>query len=274
MLTHMGHAAVRATDFETAATGGHVIRHRADLWLRSPTLLWATLSLTAGSADVISFLALGGLFNAHVTGNLIVLMVRIVNGGTTPLALLLSVPVFAAVVFLVRLLVARLDRAHLPSLLPLLLLQLVLLVGCLVVSVAGRPVLESSPAQVVAGMLGVAAMAVQNMFVQSMLDGAPPTAAMTANVTRFALALAELVLGRGARERAAARSQVAHSWPALAGFACGAGLGAALEAGLGVWAFGLPVGTALLALVLALPRTSGGAPDEWHSCTGSNGPRS
>src|SRR3954451_957993 len=98
MLTHVGDAAVRATDFQAAAAGGHVTRHRTDLWLGSPTLLWGALSLTAGSADVISFLALGGLFNAHVTGNLIVLMVRIVNGGTTPLALLLSVPVFAAVV--------------------------------------------------------------------------------------------------------------------------------------------------------------------------------
>ena len=31
------------------------------------------LSLTAGSADVISFLGLGGLFVAHITGNLVIL---------------------------------------------------------------------------------------------------------------------------------------------------------------------------------------------------------
>src|SRR5215831_16797108 len=33
----------------------------------------AVLSLIAGSADVISFLGLDGLFNAHITGNLVII---------------------------------------------------------------------------------------------------------------------------------------------------------------------------------------------------------
>jgi uncharacterized membrane protein YoaK (UPF0700 family) len=36
-------------------------------------LLPTVLSVTAGSADVISFLGLGGLFVAHITGNLVLL---------------------------------------------------------------------------------------------------------------------------------------------------------------------------------------------------------
>ena len=35
-------------------------------------LLPAVLSTTAGATDVISFLVLGGLFTAHITGNLVI----------------------------------------------------------------------------------------------------------------------------------------------------------------------------------------------------------
>jgi uncharacterized membrane protein YoaK (UPF0700 family) len=41
-------------------------------------LLPALLGATAGSADVISFLGLGGLFVAHITGNLIILAAHVV----------------------------------------------------------------------------------------------------------------------------------------------------------------------------------------------------
>jgi uncharacterized membrane protein YoaK (UPF0700 family) len=40
--------------------------------LRSSWLLPTILSTTAGAVDVIGFLALGGLFTAHVTGNVII----------------------------------------------------------------------------------------------------------------------------------------------------------------------------------------------------------
>jgi uncharacterized membrane protein YoaK (UPF0700 family) len=44
-------------------------------------LLPAVLSTTAGAVDVIGFLALGGLFTAHITGNLVVLAAHYVTGG-------------------------------------------------------------------------------------------------------------------------------------------------------------------------------------------------
>jgi uncharacterized membrane protein YoaK (UPF0700 family) len=88
-------------------------------------LLPAVLSLTAGSVDVISFLGLGGLF----TGNLVILASRIVACGETPVAPMLSVPVFMVVLGLTRLLVGGLESIGLASLQPLLLLQLLLLAG-------------------------------------------------------------------------------------------------------------------------------------------------
>jgi hypothetical protein len=44
-------------------------------------LLPTVLSVIAGSVDVISFLGLGGLFTAHVTGNLVILAAHLVDGG-------------------------------------------------------------------------------------------------------------------------------------------------------------------------------------------------
>ena len=47
-------------------------------------LLVAVLSSTAGAADVTAFLGLGGLFVAHITGNLVVLAAYYVTGGFSP----------------------------------------------------------------------------------------------------------------------------------------------------------------------------------------------
>src|SRR5437879_7359034 len=85
------------------------------------------LSVIAGSADVIGFLGLGGLFTAHITGNLVILAAHIVSGGSAPLAPILSVPVFIAALALTRLLARGLEAIGLASLRPLLVLQLFLL---------------------------------------------------------------------------------------------------------------------------------------------------
>jgi uncharacterized membrane protein YoaK (UPF0700 family) len=52
-----------------------------------------------------------------------------------------------------------------------------------------------------AGMLGVAAMAVQNALVRISLSGAPSTAVMTTNVTVFTMDLREILLAQDALPR-------------------------------------------------------------------------
>ena len=85
-------------------------------------LLPFVLSITAGSVDVISFLGLGGLFTAHITGNLVILAAKLVAGEQSPVSYLISVPVFMAVLALTRLLAAGLERLKIASLVPLLLI--------------------------------------------------------------------------------------------------------------------------------------------------------
>src|ERR1700720_4222082 len=72
-------------------------------------LLPTVLSVIAGSVDAIGFLGLGGLFTAHVTGNLVILAGHLVSGGAAPVAPMLSVPVFMVALGLTRLLVGGLD---------------------------------------------------------------------------------------------------------------------------------------------------------------------
>jgi uncharacterized membrane protein YoaK (UPF0700 family) len=216
-------------------------------------LLPFVLSVNAGSVDVIGFLGLGGLFTAHITGNLVILAARLLAGGQAPVAHLISVPVFVAVLVLTRLLAGGLERVRIASLRPLLLLQFLLLAGFLVLCVAAGP--RSNPnaaSMVVAGMLGVSAMAVQNALVQISLQGAPATAVMTTNITRLTMDIGDVLLARDPDAVAKARSRAKHTWPAVVGFALGCGLGATGEVGLGLWSLALPVGLALLGLALGL----------------------
>jgi hypothetical protein len=67
-------------------------------------LLPTVLSVIAGSVDAISFLGLGGLFTAHVTGNLVILAAHLVSGGEAAVAPMLSVLGFVAALGLTRLL--------------------------------------------------------------------------------------------------------------------------------------------------------------------------
>lgn len=213
-------------------------------------LLPFVLSLTAGSVDVISFLGLGGLFTAHITGNLVILAAHVVSGETAQLAPMLSVPVFMAVLVLTRLLAGGLERVRIASLRPLL-LQFLFLAGFLALCVAAGPRSDPNAANmVVAGMLGVSAMAVQNALVQISLKGAPSTAVMTTNVTRLTMDIGEVLLARDPDDAATARSRAKHTWPAVVGFALGCGLGAACQAAVGLWSLALPAGLALLALAL------------------------
>jgi uncharacterized membrane protein YoaK (UPF0700 family) len=217
----------------------------------SAKLLPGVLSVTAGSVDVISFLGLGGLFTAHVTGNLVILAARIATGRAAPLSHILSVPVFVAVLVLTRLLAAGLEETRHASLRPLLTLQLVLLACFLALRVmAGSGLDPDAPTAVAAGMLGVGAMAVQNALVQISLVGVPATTVMTTDIAAVVTDVGTILLGRDSNGVALARTRARRTWPPIVGFTVGCSLGAVLQAVMGPWSLALPTGFACLALAL------------------------
>jgi uncharacterized membrane protein YoaK (UPF0700 family) len=218
---------------------------------------WAlpfVLSTIAGSTDIIGFLGLNGLFTAHITGNIVVLAAHVVTGNPTIfsyISYILSVPVFMLVLFLTRLLAIGLERAGLCPLRPLLLLQLLLLVAFLMICVAAGPWSDSDAIlAIIAGMFGVAAMAVQNALAQISLKNIPSTAVMTTNVTHFMLDVSEVLAGGDGATIAKARDRAMRTLPVIAGFTVGCGLGAACEAAVGLWSLTLPLSLAIDAFAM------------------------
>ena len=230
--------------------------------LRGAWLLPAVLSVTAGAVDVIGFLALGGLFTAHITGNLAVVAAHYITGGFGEIGPLLSVPVFIAALGAVTLASGAAEKAGYASRRGLLVLHAALLAACLGLGVLCGPFADAnSPMAVLVGMLAVAAMATQNALVKLALPGAPSTAVMTTNTTQLTIDLAVLARGRGEpHDLAAARRRAATTFPCVVGFLAGCAAGAVLEVCCGLRALGLPVVLAALAVPLGELRSDGRAP--------------
>src|SRR6476620_9821834 len=102
-------------------------------------LLPAVLSTTAGAVDVIGFLALGGLFTAHITGNVVIVAVHYVTGGFGEVGPILAVPVFVAVLGAVTLASVAVEKAGRSPRRGLLVLQAALLASCLGLGVRFGP---------------------------------------------------------------------------------------------------------------------------------------
>jgi hypothetical protein len=136
---------------------------------------------------------------------------------------MLSVPVFIVMVGMTVLIAGSLESIGLASLRPLLLLQFMLLAGFLAQCVAAGPYIEPNATNaILAGMLGGSAMAVQNALVQISLKGAPSTAVMTSNVTRFALDVSKVLFGGDPADMAKARNRAARTLAVIVGFATAA----------------------------------------------------
>jgi uncharacterized membrane protein YoaK (UPF0700 family) len=224
-------------------------------------LLPAVLSTTAGAVDVIGFLALGGLFTAHISGNLCVLAAHYITGGFSQVGPLLSVPVFIAVLGVVTRAFGRAESAGDGSRRALLVLHAAALVACLGLGVGFGPFADADcPMAVLVGMLAVTAMATQNALVKLALPDAPPTAVMTTNITQVTIDLAMLAGGRGdPDELAKARRRASMTLLCVVGFVGGCTAGAVLEVCSGLWALALPVVLAVLAVPLGELRRDCGA---------------
>jgi uncharacterized membrane protein YoaK (UPF0700 family) len=210
------------------------------------------LSLNAGYVDTAGFLALQGLFTAHVTGNFVTLGAALVLGTSGVLAKLLALPVFCVVILSARLLTPSLPRLGLPVLRTLLWLKLILLTAGAAMAIWIGPGRNGSePAVVVTGMLLVAAMAIQNGISRVRLGASPRTTLMTGTTTQMMIDIADLWRGMDPEERAAAKARLSRMGANVGAFAAGCAAGAILFSQLKMVCFIVPPLVAIVPILMA-----------------------
>ena len=209
------------------------------------------LAFIAGYVDTLGFVALFGLFTAHVTGNFVLIGAELTGSGQGIVLKLLAFPAFIAGVALSSI-VVRVVRVHAlgnPSR-ALFLVQALLLTGFLVAGLYATPVNDAEAISVaVCGMLGAMAMGGQNAHSKLVAHAGVPNTVMTGNVTQAVLDVLDLMLiGPDTAGRVAIRARLVRTLPTIVAFGIGATLGALGYVWISFWALLLPLG---LLLVLA-----------------------
>ncbi|MBB6253657.1 DUF1275 family protein [Nitrospirillum iridis] len=211
----------------------------------------ALLSFNGGYVDTAGFLALQGLFTAHVTGNFVTFGASLVLGTSGASAKLLALPVFCVVVVLSRFLCAALERRGAPILRVLLALKTLLLAagGALAIRLGPFHDGDAWPA-ILTGMVLVTAMALQNGMHRAHMSTTPPTTLMTGTTTQIMIDLADLMRGVPAEAKAAAKGRLGKMSASVAAFALGCAAAAGLFLVVREWAFVVPPAVAFIGFLI------------------------
>jgi uncharacterized membrane protein YoaK (UPF0700 family) len=209
------------------------------------------LTFNGGYVDTAGYLALQGLFTAHVTGNFVTLGASLVHGTPGALPKILALPVFCAVVLGIRLFNSYVSRGGAVALNGLLGAKIVLFIAAAVLAISLGPFNNGDSAgALVTGMTLVAAMAIQNAVHRIFFTKSPPTTLMTGSTTQIMMDIGDLMTDRLPPEaRSAARARCITLLRSVCIFAVGCGMAALAYARVGVLVFIVPPGTAALAFI-------------------------
>ncbi|MEE7505848.1 YoaK family protein [Methylobacterium mesophilicum] len=221
----------------------------------------AALAFVAGFVDAAAFIALTGLFTAHVTGNFVLIGAELVASSGGMVAKLLALPVFVGAVAGARVLALALERRALDPLPWLLAVEVALLAGFGLCGTAWSPLgAADSAASIAVGMLAVAAMGLQNAIGRLSLGHLAPTTVMTVSVSQAVIDATDILLCSG-EQRDQTRKRFLRVLPAIAAFAIGALVGAFGIAHLAFGSLVLPLGVLTALIVQAgAPGGAGAAP--------------
>lgn len=202
------------------------------------------LASIAGYVDTLGFIALFGLFTAHVTGNFILIGSGLAGAGQGLLIKWLAFPAFVCGIIAARVLYNLLSpRSHGTRAFALYVMQAVLLAGFMAAGVVAAPITSpDTPISIACGLLGAAAMGVQNAHGRLTARSVVANTVMTGNVTQAVIDAFDLLTSRSdTRSRQTARTRLMRTLPPVAGFAIGASAGAAGFLIASFWALLLPL---------------------------------
>lgn len=186
------------------------------------------LTFNGGYVDTAGFLALQGLFTAHVTGNFVTIGASLTHGTSGVVAKLLALPVFCIVIGLVRFFSDRLARFSLKVVNVLACIKVTLFIIAAILAIHLGPFTQGdSLGAIVTGMTLVAGMAIQNAIHRVFFPKDPPTTLMTGSTTQIMLDVADLLRGNLSPEaRAVASQRCITLFTAVLVFAVGCGTAA------------------------------------------------
>lgn len=209
------------------------------------------LSFNGGYVDTAGFLALQGLFTAHVTGNFVTFGAAMVEGTSGAFAKLLALPVFCVTIVLARIVAVRLGASGPRTFKTLLAVKVLLLGVAAAFALVWGPFSDGdSWRAMLTGMTLVCAMAIQNGAHRIHLPKAPPSTLMTGTTTQVMLDLADLLSGvTSLQQHADIRERLRRMVPNVVAFAAECGVAALIFIGFGLRAFLLPPLVALATVI-------------------------
>jgi uncharacterized membrane protein YoaK (UPF0700 family) len=214
------------------------------------TAIGVGLAFVAGFVDAAAFIALTGLFTAHVTGNFVLIGAELISTSTGVLAKLLALPTFILAVAVTRLITLALERRGSSPLRPLLALEAAVLTAFAIAGAAMSPLGSPDGAKAIGvGMLGVASMGIQNGIGRLVIGHLAATTVMTVNVTQAVIDLTDRLCGARLSEQVSARLR--RTLSAVLAFAAGALAGAFGVAALSFWCVLVPA--FILVVLLIVP---------------------
>jgi uncharacterized membrane protein YoaK (UPF0700 family) len=216
------------------------------------------LSFNGGFVDTAGFLALQGLFTAHVTGNFVTLGAALVFGTHGIVAKLLALPEFVLVVAVARILGTVLRKMGLDALILLLSLKALLLFAFFLLAVILGPFPDSdAPLALLVGFTAIAAMAIQNAVQRVHFASSPPTTIMTGNTTQAVLDAVDLWWGEPGSDHAAVKARFGRTLRGIIWFAAGCAAAAASYFWVGMLCLAVP---AVVGVVTVIRSKIGPAP--------------
>jgi uncharacterized membrane protein YoaK (UPF0700 family) len=176
-----------------------MLKNRLMAYISVPILfLNMSLGFIAGFVDALGFIALFGLFTAHITGNFVLLGAEAVTPDHTfPLLKLLAFPAFITGVTFTKLLVSALITLKRRALLLIYSIELLLLIAFMCLGIAAQPMDEPMSNLVfAAGIIGSMAMGVHSACGRLLLPDLTPTVMMTGNVTQLVVDVVDVLQGK------------------------------------------------------------------------------
>lgn len=212
-------------------------------------LISILLSANAGYVDTAGFIALNGLFAAHITGNFVTLGMALVSSTPEVWTKILALPTFCIVVFVSKLLAAAITRTSFSVIRSLLFFKIFFLIAAAILAISINENNHSySIVEIFTGLLLVAAMALQNS-ISCLYPNPVPATILTGPLTRMMIDVGDLTLAISP-DQSIVKDRLVVVLINVGSFAFGCVFSAFLFSRVGTWFFIVPPILAFIPMIL------------------------